>query len=230
MTSAVGAWVDATVDALTPLAGSADAEAMAAYMKDIAPFLGIKTPERRAAQRAAWHPLPPLTVEDVGIAAQELWSLPEREFHYAACELVGRHVTALPPTFLLDPLQTLITTKAWWDTVDLMETNAVVPLVTRHPELVDVMWAWLDSGDRWLVRTAIQHQRGRKAETDVARLYAMCDRVATEREFFVAKAVGWALRDACRWDRSGVADFVARHPDLSPVAMREATRGLAATR
>lgn len=224
------AWLEATVDALKPLAGTADADAMARYMKGVAPFLGITTPQRRAALRTAWRPLDPLAAEEVAVAARALWALPEREYQYAACELIGRHVRSLPATFLGDPLEYLITTKAWWDTVDLLETNAIVPLVTGYPELVAVMWTWLGSDDRWLVRSAIQHQRGRKADTDFARLYAMCDHVATEREFFIAKAVGWALREACRWDRAGVADFVTSHPSLSAVARREATRGLAASR
>jgi 3-methyladenine DNA glycosylase AlkD len=219
-------WVEATVDALRPLADPVRAAPMRSYMKDIAPFLGVSTPDRRRALRGAWTGLAPLDPPGLAIAARRLWSMPEREFHYAACDMIGRHQRILPAAFLLDPLRELITTHAWWDTVDLLETDAVVPLVARSPELVDVMWEWLAADDRWLVRTAIQHQRGRRDQTDVTRLYAMCDRVAAEREFFVAKAVGWALRDTCRWDPAGVRRFVDAHPDLSAVARREALKGL----
>ena len=224
--SRAATWVDATVEALQPLAGTGDARAMRAYMKDVAPFLGIPTPMRRSAQRAAWAHLPALAEDEVATASRTLWALPEREYQYAACDLVGRHVRALTGGFVRDPVQDLLTTKPWWDTVDTLGSMAVTPLVDRHPELVDLMWAWLDSGDRWLVRAAIQHQRGLKDRTDLERLLAMCDRFAADREFFVAKAIGWALRDATRWDAPAVQRFVDDHPSLSAVARREATRGL----
>jgi 3-methyladenine DNA glycosylase AlkD len=221
------AWVDATIDALSPLADPHKAIPMAAYMKDVAPFLGITTPERRAALKAAWADLGPIDEPTVGRVARELWSLPEREYQYAACDLIDRQRRRLSAGFLVNPIQQLITEKPWWDSVDSLGNAAVSPVTARHPELIDVMWEWLGSGDRWLIRAAIQHQRGRRAETDFDLLYAMCDRFVADREFFIAKAVGWALRDATRWDRTGVQAFVDAHPDLSSVARREAVRGLA---
>jgi 3-methyladenine DNA glycosylase AlkD len=89
------------------------------------------------------------------------------------------------------------------------------------------MWSWWESGDRWLVRAAIQHQRGLRERTDLDRLFAMCDGYAADREFFIAKAIGWALRDASAWAPELVQAFVDAHPDLSAVARREAVRGLA---
>jgi 3-methyladenine DNA glycosylase AlkD len=219
-------WVDSTVGALEPLAGTADPVAMRAYLKDIAPFLGVQAPVRRAAQRAAWAGLPPLSPKDVAAASHSLWALPEREYQYAACDLIGRHARTLAGDFVHHPVQELLTTKPWWDTVDSLGTVAVTPLVARNPDVVFLMWAWLDSGDRWLIRAAIQHQRGLKERTDLDRLFAMCDRFAADREFFIAKAIGWALRDATRWDPRAVQQFVDDHPSLSAVARREATRGL----
>lgn len=224
--SLADAWVDATHEALAPLADPDRAVAMRAYMKDVAPFLGISTPQRRSTLRAAWRPLRRPDAEVLADVARRLWAMPEREFAYAACDLLARHHRLLPSSFLLDPVRDLITTAPWWDTVDSLETAAVVPIVERDPTLVDVMWEWLGSDDRWLVRTAVQHQRGLRDRTDFALLYAMCDRVATNREFFVAKAVGWALRDASAWDRDGVQRFVDDHPALPAVARREAVRGI----
>jgi 3-methyladenine DNA glycosylase AlkD len=225
--SAVSGWVDATEAALSPLARPSDATAMRAYMKDVAPFLGVKTPERRAALRRAWRPLGVLEPAELAEACVRLWWLPEREYQYAACDLIARHVRSLPGAFVVDPVQSLLTTKPWWDTVDALGTAAVTPVVARSPDLVPLMWQWLESGDRWLVRAAIQHQRGRAEGTDLDRLLAMCDRCAADREFFVAKAVGWALRDVTAWDPAAVRRFVDDHPDLSTVARREAARGLA---
>lgn len=224
--SLADAWVAAAHDALVPLADPERAVPMRAYMKDVAPFLGISTPQRRSALRAAWKPLRQPDASILAEVARRLWAMPEREFAYAACDLLARHHRLLPSSFLLDPVRDLITTAPWWDTVDSLETAAVVPIVERDPTLVDVMWEWLGSDDRWLVRTAVQHQRGLRDRTDFALLYAMCDRVATNREFFVAKAVGWALRDASAWDRDGVQRFVDDHPALPAVARREAVRGI----
>jgi 3-methyladenine DNA glycosylase AlkD len=220
-------WTEATVGALAPLADPAYAAPMAAYMKQVAPFLGIKTPERRAALRAAWTALPAIDAGDLAVVFRRLWDLPEREYQYAACDLLARHRRTLPAGFLADPVQHLLTTKPWWDTVDSLGTAAVTPVVDRHPEQVALMWSWLESGDRWLIRAAIQHQRGLGARTDLDCLFAMCEPFVADREFFIAKAIGWALRDVTAWDAEAVQGFVDAHPDLSAVARREALRGLA---
>ena len=219
-------WVRATRAALVPLADPERAAPMVAYMKGVAPFLGVSTPERRAALRTAWRALPELGPDEVADVATHLWDLPEREYQYAACDLLAKRQRWLPSPFLAEPVQALLTTKPWWDTVDSLGTAVVTPLVARDPALVELMWTWWNTGDRWLVRAAIQHQRGLKDRTDLARLLAMCDRYSAEREFFVAKAIGWALRDAARWDPAAVRRFVDAHPDLSAVARREAQRGL----
>jgi 3-methyladenine DNA glycosylase AlkD len=216
----------ATREALEALADPDNAAPMAAYLKGIAPFLGVKTPERRAALTAAWRPLPHPDATALARICLELWALDEREFQYAACDLIGRERTALPAAFLAAPVQGLITAKSWWDTVDSLGTAAVSPITRQHPSTTDLMWQWLDSGNTWLVRAAIQHQRGRGADTDTLMLYAMCDRFAEDREFFIAKAIGWALRDMTRWHRGGVQAFVDAHPHLSSVARREAVKGL----
>jgi 3-methyladenine DNA glycosylase AlkD len=227
--TAAASWVEVTVGALTPLADSANAVGMAAYMKGVAPFLGLKTSDRRSALKGAWSGLPAIDEHELVAVCDQLWALPEREFQYAACDLIDRYVRTLSPDFIVEPVQRLLTTTSWWDSVDSLGTAAVSPLTMRNPQLVGLMWQWLDSGDTWLIRAALQHQRGRKAATDFAVLYAMCDRHAQEREFWIAKAIGWALRDVTRWDPAGVAAFIDAHPGLSYVARREALRGLART-
>lgn len=220
-------WTRATVEALVPLASPSAADAMAAYMKQVAPFLGVAAPPRRRAQRQAWAALPAPSEAEVTLAVQGLWALPEREYHYAACDLIASATPRLSAAFVPDVVEGLLVDTPWWDTVDGLGTAAVTPLVARHPDLVPLMWSWLDSGDRWLIRAAVQHQRGLRDRTDVDRLLAMCDRVADDREFFIAKAVGWALRDVTSWHPDAVRSFVDEHPGLSAVARREALRGLA---
>ena len=222
-----GMWVRATRAALEPLASSPDAAAMRSYMKDIAPFLGVKSTPRRQAQRAAWAELPRLSPREVASVAESLWAQPEREFQYAACDLLARHARQLSGDFVVDPTEAFLQDRPWWDTVDALGNAVITPLVDRHPDQVGTMWRWWASGDRWLIRAAIGHQRGLGPRTDLDRLFTMCDRYADEREFFIAKAIGWALRDVTRWDADAVQGFVDEHPELSTVARREAQRGLA---
>lgn len=223
----VARWIDATIEALEPLAEPERAVGTEAYMKHVAPFLGIRTDDRRRALTAAWRELPGLDEPTTAAVCFALWELPEREFQYAACDLLARTTRTLSAAFVPDVGERLLVTKPWWDTVDSLGSSVVTPVVARNQELVALMWSWMDSGDRWLIRAAVQHQRGLKGRTDLVRLFAICDRVATDREFFIAKAVGWALRDTAAFAPADVQAFVDAHPKLSAVARREAVRGLA---
>ena len=81
--------------------------------------------------------------------------------------------------------------------------------------------------DRWLARTAILHQLHAKDRTDTARLFAYCRRRSGDREFFVRKAIGWALREYSKTDAAAVRAFVNDHQDqLSPLSQREALKWL----
>jgi len=123
--------------------------------------------------------------------------------------------------------RTLITTKSWWDTVDALATRFVGDLVRRHPALVATMDDWSAEPDLWLVRTAILHQLHYGPATDTERLFAYCSRQAGHPDFFVRKAIGWALRHYARTDPDAVRQFVAAHASrLSPLSVREATKHL----
>jgi 3-methyladenine DNA glycosylase AlkD len=224
-------WASAIVaglrTAFEPLADASRAVPMQAYMKDVAPFLGIPAPERRRAQRPVFTASgPPPHADAVAVAARALWDLPEREYQYAASELVERHVRTLPASFLPDHVEHLLVAKSWWDSVDSLVGDAVVPLVTLHPELVDVMRSWVRRDDRWLVRAAILHQLGRGHATDRAVLFELCAARATDREFFIAKAIGWALRDLSWKDPAAVRAFIDAHPELTALARREGAKRL----
>ena len=209
-----------------PLRDPDRAVAMTAYMKDVAPFLGIGAAARRKAQRIAWAALSPPDREQLLAGCAELQGMPEREYHYAAAELLGRWLPVVQPPDLDATVGRLLLTLPWWDTVDLWGSAVITPLVRRHPQLHEVMWRWNGSNDQWLIRASIQHQRGLGAATDVPLLLALCEPHVADRRFWVAKGIGWALRDTTRFDVAAVAEFVADHPDLSAVARREATRGI----
>lgn len=196
-----------------------------AYMKDIAPFIGVATPERRALVKKVAKELPIPTSEELGSTARKLWKLDEREFQYAANDLIGIYWKIADKKFLSDYVEDLITSKSWWDTVDGLGSVAISPLTDKYG-CENLIEKWNKSPNMWLNRAAIQHQRGRRYETDVKLVLKYCDDHAESKEFFIVKAIGWALRDIAKISPRTVRDFLKDHPELGRVAVREAERGL----
>jgi len=196
-----------------------------AYMKDIAPFIGVRTPERRSTVKKIAKELRVPTSAELGLTARALWKLDEREYHYAAFDLIAFHVEIADKKFLEDPVEYLITHKSWWDTVDGLGTAAVSPLTDKFgcEKLIE---KWNQSSNIWLIRSAIQHQRGRKYDADNKLILRYCHEHADSKEFFIVKAIGWALRDMAKISPREVRTFLKDHPDLGRVAVREAERGL----
>jgi 3-methyladenine DNA glycosylase AlkD len=210
-------------DLLPSLGDSKVAFGAQAYMKDIAPFLGVKTPERRKLFKEIFKELPMPTSKELGETSRALWKLREREYHYAACDLIDFFLESADKSFLKDHVEYLITQKSWWDTVDTLGSVAISPLTIKYPS-ISLMRSWNKSSNMWLNRAAIQHQRGRKTNTDIPLLLEFLDAHADESEFFIAKAIGWALRDLSRVNNSAVKKFLKAHPELNRVAVREAQK------
>lgn len=210
---------------LMSVAVPADAAPMAAYMKQIAPFVGVKSDVRRRVVRQWCAQLTLTSSDDVLTLAQHLLAEPEREFHYAAADVAAYWHRLLDASFVTDQVESLLLYTPWWDTVDLWGSDVINPMCLRF-DCTATLWRWNASGNRWLIRASIQHQRGRKHEYDVDLVLAMCEPHVTDEEFFVAKAIGWALRDMAKYYPQQIQQFVARHSQLSNVARREAIRGL----
>lgn len=210
--------------ALPAAADPTRAPQMAAYMQDRFAFFGIVADERRRRQRAALDGVGPLDEHDLLAAARGAWALPEREYQYAACDLLRSRVGTLTPA-ALPTLRWLVTTRSWWDTVDALAAHVVGGVIHRHRGAQVLMDDWIGAEDLWLARTALLHQLTWKADTDADRLFAYCVARAADRAFFVRKAIGWALRQHARTDPEAVWAFVDAHVDeLSPLSVREATR------
>lgn len=198
------------------------AAAMSAYMRNLFPFVGIPSPQRSALQREALAGLPRLSEAELAEIAVALWALPEREYQYAALGLLERADKALTPAFL-PTARTLVESKSWWDTVDTLASHVVGGIVLRNPELRSEMDRWIEDEDFWVARVAILHQLRHKSATDSGRLFAYCERRAGDTEFFIRKAIGWALREYSKTDAPAVREFVARHEaTLSGLSKREA--------
>lgn len=212
--------------ALEAVAVPDKAPVMAAYMKDQFVFLGVRAPDRRAAQKPLLQTMAKASAEELIGFAHRCWAEPEREFQYVAMDVVRKHQPILEPDHL-DDLAELITTKSWWDTVDSLATHSVGPLVARHRELSRTMDQWINDDNLWLARTAILHQLFYKEQTDAERLFGYAQTRASDSEFFIRKALGWALRQYARVDPDAVQEFVAIHADeLSGLTKREALKHL----
>jgi len=231
-------WADQAVRlavaALEPAADPKRAAGMAGYLRDQFPFLGISAPQRRGLLRLAWSELPAPVPDELAGALAACWRLPQREYQYAGCDLLERWVGstrragACPAGFVVEVVEPLLVTKAWWDTVDALRSVVVGPMVQAHPDLVAVVRRWVELDDRWLVRSALIHQLGYRERTDEPLLLELCARRASDREFFVAKGLGWALRTHARLRPETVRQFCADHPELTRLARREALKHLAA--
>jgi 3-methyladenine DNA glycosylase AlkD len=214
-------------DALRDAGDPARREPMAAYMKDHFVFLGMPAPVRERMTRAVFNDLPRPGAADVIAFAEAMWELPEREYQYVGTGLLHRYEKLLTPNALV-PLERLITTKSWWDTVDELAGHPVGSIVGRHPEQRVVMDRWLVSDNLWLARTAILHQIHLPDDTDETWLFDACSTRATDTEFFIRKAIGWALRSHAHRGPAhadAVRAFLARpESKLSGLSQREALK------
>lgn len=209
------------------LAASAQPErapAMRAYMREQFDFLGIPTPARRKASASFIRDAATLDASALLALAQALWDQPEREFQYVAVDLLDKHGKRLEPDSL-PALEALASSKPWWDTVDGLASWVVGGLVRRHRHLQARMDQLAGVPDPWLRRVAILHQLGWKQDTDRRRLFHYCTANAADTEFFIRKAIGWALREYAYTDADAVRVFVT-HTPLSPLSRREALKHL----
>lgn len=206
---------------LQPLADPAKAIGMTAYMKGQFAFLGIQTTQRR-------HACQPLIRAFAGNpleAAQSLWAMPEREYQYVAVDLLRRQSKRLDGKHL-PALEELVQCKSWWDTVDGLAVT-IGGIILRQPELARRMDALIASPNMWLRRVALLHQLEWKENTDEVRLFDYCRQCAEEKEFFIRKAIGWALRQYARTHPDAVRNFLASHREhLSGLSFREASKHL----
>jgi 3-methyladenine DNA glycosylase AlkD len=153
------------------------------------------------------------------------WEQPEREFQYFAMALVGQHLDLVKRNdFHL--YHHMITNHSWWDTVDMVSSHGVGNHLSRFPDLQDELHKqWLHSENMWLQRTMMLYQLKYKSKTDTGRLRANILHCCTSDEFFIQKAIGWALREYSKTDATWVEKFIRTH-ELKPLSRREGMKWL----
>jgi len=208
----------------TKRANPAQAAPMKKYMREQFEYLGIKSPQVKELLRehVKLHGLP--TLEEIDEISRDLWSLPQREFQYVAMSLMERLEKKLPKSSI-KTLEFMITHRSWWDTVDNI-SHIVGAHFRRFPDVKEKYLAkWRASKNMWLRRTAIIFQLEYKQETDFDLLRNIIRENLGSDEFFINKAIGWALRQYAREDPKAVKKFV-KETDLHPLSRREAMKHL----
>lgn len=194
---------------------------MQSYVKSSMPCLGVRVPVSRQIALEGAGGIGELTTL-IGIALR-LWDEAEyRDERYAAISLLTAR-QAHGQLDALEPLRRMIEEGAWWDLVDMAAKPAGAILRAHRTVATPIVHAWANDADLWLRRVAIISQLGAKAETDTDLLAFAVEQNADDPEFFIRKAIGWALRDFARHDPRWVQDFVRSHA-LSPLSRREALK------
>lgn len=213
--------------AFEPLQDPLRAEAMQAYLRGQFQFLGLSAPVRREAAKQIVNA--PHSREELLDTVEALWMLPQREYRYTAIDLLVRWKKWL--TLKDVPLLiALANREPWWETVDGLSgviSDVLWVDAERGKTEFPVMERALVSDQMWSRRIAMTHQLGWRNHTNPDRLFRYALTLADEKEFFIRKAIGWALRDYARTAPRAVKTFIKKEGSvLSPLSIREAIKRL----
>lgn len=201
------------------------AEKMTAYMKNKFQFFGISSPIRKEISKEFLNRSALPEWEEAKDLIVSLWEQPYRELHYFAMELATRYRKDWQKEDL-QLFEFMITEQSWWDTVDHISSNLVGPFLQKFPELKESeMQRWNSSGYLWLERASIIFQLKYKDKTDTSLLSRFILAHASSPEFFLRKAIGWALREYSKRDPQWVRKFIEEH-ELSNLSRKEASKYL----
>lgn len=198
---------------------------MSKYMKNLFPFHGIKKPLRAELEKpfiAEWKKCSYAKLNEI---LTTLWNLPEREFQYTALVLlraskIWKHKESLELT------EWLVLNKSWWDTVDAIAAQILGPYFTAHPEnRNNKIKEWKHSDNLWLNRCTLIFQLKYREKTDVQLLFELIQYFAPQKEFFIKKAIGWALRELSYTQPELVTDF-CKNNELQALSKKEALKAL----
>jgi 3-methyladenine DNA glycosylase AlkD len=212
---------------LRAAADPAKASAMQVYMKTDMPFYGVQKPVAVPIYREMKGRFKPNNAREYEAGVLALWKLKHREEKYAALEFAGQH-----PEFTtfaaLKLYERLVREGAWWDLVDWIAVALVSPVFLEERDKVrPVIERWIDDRDLWVRRTALLAHNRHKRQTDQRQLFDHCLRRGAEKEFFIRKAIGWALRQYSYSNPQGVRRFLLANRDrLSGLSLREGAKRL----
>ena len=195
---------------------------MRAYMKNIYAFYGISSPDRKQLCNNILAQFPKTFLSDWQIIVKDLMKKGKREAMYAAID-IAQKAHKHWDLKAIDTLLELALHHSWWDTID-----AIAPLIgiyfEKYPDKRNsLIEEWMHSGNFWLQRLCLLFQKRYKSNTDKELLFSLCLRLAKEKEFFIRKGMGWALREYSYVNPKDVKQFVLSSP-LSPLTKKEALK------
>ncbi|HSN47822.1 MAG TPA: DNA alkylation repair protein [Flavobacterium sp.] len=200
--------------------------AMAKYMRNQFSFFGIKTEIRRQIFKVIWKENQKKVSENPREIALELYSKPQRELHYCAIEILIKQLKGNYEKEDIQLIEKLLITNSWWDSVDSIAKNILGQYLLEHPlETKKVTTRFSNSGNMWLSRSAILFQLGYKEKTNFELLQFECEKHKNSREFFIQKAIGWALREYAKTNPEAVKNFVA-NTNLPSLSKKEALKNI----
>ncbi|WP_456272973.1 DNA alkylation repair protein [Bacillus sp. AK031] len=197
-----------------------NATPMEAYMRNQFDFLGIRTPKRKMLLAVFLKENGKPSLDELPEMARALWKQPEREFQYIALALLDKERRKLEPEHL-SLLEELIVSKSWWDTIDTIASRLAGFVIKKYPDQgEEYLERWIASDNFWLNRTAILHQLSYKQDTDKEKLFSYIKQHNSSKEFFIEKAIGWALREYSKTAPESVVSFI-ENEELRPLSRRE---------
>jgi 3-methyladenine DNA glycosylase AlkD len=206
------------------------AEPMRAYMKSAMPYIGVPNPEQRETWKEIIPRFPLATFGAWHDTVLALWrGATYREERYGAVALTeDRRYKRFQTPAALPLYEELVVTGAWWDYVDHIASHRIGALLRDYPDVIrPAMLSWSQVPGMWQRRTSILCQLGFKAATDLDLLTACIEPNLADKDFFVRKAIGWALRQYAYVDADWVRRYVQEHAaQLSPLSRREALKHL----
>ena len=219
--------VKLTQEVLSALRGSAndeEAKSLRRYMREQFDFFGVRTPERREILQPIFAAHTPENADELELWVKDLWSQRYREMQYSACDYLYLHRNLLG-SHHIKFLRHLIVTRSWWDTVDPLATRSLGDLALRYATVRSTLEKWIRDPNLWIRRSAILYQLKYRDYTDWPLLQSFCLRVAKDEDFFIRKAIGWALREYGRVNALEVKRFVLNN-EFHPLTVREALKHL----
>lgn len=217
---------DFTKKLITCLSTNADAEkakAMSAYMKNKFPFFGIKSSERTTLLKQFLNENTPPQYSEVLDIISELFNQPQRELHYCAIEILAKRRKDWRKEDIYF-FEKLILTTSWWDSVDTISSALVGEYFIKYPDQIrPITEKWMASSNIWLQRICLIFQLHYKNAVDFALMRGYILRLKDSNEFFIQKAIGWALRQYAKLDAESVNNFVENNT-LKPLSKREALK------
>lgn len=198
----------------------ANAGPMKRYMKDVSEFLGLKSADRKKMQASFFRSYGYPNGQNLFSSIIYLWGMPYREFQYCGMDMMAKPAIKLRNEDI-EIIEYMITTKSWWDTVDMVASSVAGRYFRAYPQnIAPVTGQWINSENIWLKRSALLFQLKYKRNTDSSLLFGYIKKEAGHKDFFIRKAIGWALREYSKTNPDMVKEFIDSNV-LSPLSKNE---------